>query len=79
MSSISSNFITSLQCHVLLCHRSNIPNRLVKLSAASRKGVVEMALSLEASTGTSLKDFLPSKKVPPGGYAAMLGYVSERL
>lgn len=48
-----------------------VPKRVVKLSAASRKAVVKMALSLLASTGTSLNLFLSvSKKVPPGGYAA---------
>jgi len=32
--------------------------------------VVEMALPLEASTGTSVNDFWSvSRKVPPGGYA----------
>jgi hypothetical protein len=49
------------------------PKRVDKLSAASRNSVVEMALSLEASTGTSTKLFLTvSKKVPPGGYAAAI-------
>ena len=43
---------------------SYIPNRVVRLSAASRNWVVSIALSLAASTGTSLKDFLTvSKKV----------------
>lgn len=41
---------------------------VVKDSAASRNSVVEMALSLLASMGTSTKDFLKvSSKVPPGG------------
>jgi hypothetical protein len=47
--------------------------RVVRLSAASRKSVVRMALSLESSTLTSTKLFLRvSKKVPPGGYAAAM-------
>jgi hypothetical protein len=51
----------------------NPPNNVDRLSAASRNSVVEMALSLEASTGTSTKLFLTvSKKVPPGGYAAAI-------
>jgi hypothetical protein len=51
----------------------NPPNSVDKLSAASRNSVVEMALSLEASTGTSTKLLLTvSKKVPPGGYAAAI-------
>lgn len=42
----------------------DIPNNVVRLSAASRNSVVEMALSFEASTGTSCQLFLtPSKKV----------------
>ena len=42
----------------------DIPNNVVRLSAASRISVVEMASSLEASTGTSCQLFLtPSKKV----------------
>jgi len=43
-------------------------NNVVRDSAASRKGVVEMALSFSASMGTSVKDFLSvSRKVPPVG------------
>ena len=46
-----------------------LPNSVVRLSAASRKAVVSMALSLLAFTGTSTKDFLRvSNQVPPGGY-----------
>lgn len=42
----------------------NAPNRVTKLSAASRNSVVLIALSLAASTGTSVKLFLSvSKKV----------------
>ena len=45
-----------------------IPKSVVKLSAASRNSLVDMALSLLLSTGTSTKDFLMvSKKVPPAG------------
>lgn len=48
-------------------------NRVVVLSAASRNSFVEIALSLDSSTGTSTKLFLTvSKKVPPGGYAAAI-------
>lgn len=42
----------------------DLPNNVVRLSAASRNSVVEIALSLEASTGTSSQLFLTvSKKV----------------
>jgi hypothetical protein len=51
----------------------DIPKSVVKLSAASKKSDVEIALSLDASTGTSTKLFLrESKKVWPGGYAAAI-------
>lgn len=51
----------------------DVPKSVTKLSAASRKSEVAIALSLEASTGTSTKLFLRvSKKVPPGGIAAMI-------
>jgi hypothetical protein len=51
----------------------NLPKSVDRLSAASRNSVVEMALSFEASTGTSTKLLLTvSKKVPPGGYAAAI-------
>jgi len=47
-----------------------VPKRVVNDSAASRNSDVDTALSFEASTGTSVKDFLSvSRKVPPGGYA----------
>ena len=49
------------------------PNSVVKLSAASRNSVVEIALSLEESRGTSTKLLLTvSKNVPPGGYAVAI-------
>ena len=45
-----------------------IPNRVVSDSDASRNSVVEMALSLSGSMGTSVKFRLSrSKYVPPGG------------
>lgn len=47
-----------------------IPKRVVKDSAASRNGVVSMALSFAGLTGTVTKDFLSvSNQVPPGGIA----------
>lgn len=50
---------------IILLH---VPNRVVKESAASRNSVVEIALSLAASTGTSENDFfMVSIQVPPGG------------
>lgn len=50
-----------------------VPNSVVKLSAASRKAVVSMALSWLAFTGTSTKDFLRvSNQVPPGGYVVFV-------
>ena len=46
-----------------------ILNKVVRESAASRNSFVPMALSLPASTGTSLKDLVKvSRKVPPVGY-----------
>jgi hypothetical protein len=46
----------------------NVPNKVVKLSAASRNS--EVATFCSASTGTSTNDlFRVSRKVPPGGYA----------
>jgi len=49
-----------------------ISKSLVSGSAALRNSVVEMAL-FALSTGTSTNDCLTlSKKVPPGGYAAMI-------
>jgi hypothetical protein len=54
----------------------HVPKSVLRLSAASRNSVVEIALSLDASTGTSTKLFLTvSKKVPPGGYAAAAAIV----
>ncbi len=51
-------------CCELEVRLENPPNKVVKLSAASRNSVVEMALSFEASTGTSSQLFLTvSKKV----------------
>lgn len=45
-----------------------VPKRVVSDSAASRKSDVGIALLLEASMGTSTKDFLcVSNQVPPGG------------
>ena len=47
---------------------NDIPNNVVKLSAASRNSVVDIALSLLLSMGTSTKDFLRvSNQVPPAG------------
>lgn len=44
------------------------PKRVVKDSAASRNSLVDMALSLAASTGTSTNDFFKvSSQVWPGG------------
>ena len=51
----------------------SMSKRRVRASEASRNSAVEMALSLLSSTGTSAKDFLPSKKVPPGGKAMVGG------
>lgn len=48
----------------------NIPNRVVRASAACKNSSVEIALSLSLSTGTSTKLFFRvSKNVPPGGIA----------
>lgn len=47
----------------------NLPNNVVKLSAASKNSLVPIALSPFLSTGTSTKlRFMVSKKVCPGGY-----------
>lgn len=47
-------------------------------SVASRKGCVATPLPLLCSIGTSTKDFLPSKNVPPGGNAAMMLNIQDR-
>ena len=53
-----------------------VPKRVVNDSAASRNSDVATALSFEASTGTSVKDFLSvSRKVPPGGYAFVVAMI----
>jgi len=43
-------------------HQVHIPNKVVRLSAASRNWLVSMALSFVASTETSLKDLLTVAK-----------------
>lgn len=54
-----------------------LPNSVVRLSAASRKAAVSMALSLLAFTGTSTKDFLSvSNQVPPKGYVAFAAIIA---
>lgn len=54
-----------------------LPNSVVRLSAASRKAVVSMALSLLAFTGTSTKDFLRvSNQVPPRGYVVFAAMIA---
>ena len=69
------------KCAVLWNLIAFLPNSVVRLSAASRKAVVSMALSLLAFTGTSTKDFLRvSNQVPPGGYvvfAAIIGFAAS--
>lgn len=63
-------------CPDLSTKQAYTPKMVIRDSAASRKSVVAMALSLSASMGTSAKDFLKvSTMVPPGGMtgADMLG------
>ena len=61
-----------------------LPKSVVSDSAASRKSLVGMALSLLASTGTSAKDLCKvSNQVPPDGKVlldgtAMIGVGSEQ-
>lgn len=58
----------------------NPPKRVVKDSAASRKSLVEMALSLAASIGTSTKDFCKvSSQVLPGGMTGADMIAKNRL
>lgn len=48
---------------------TDLPNKVVKDSAASRKADVSIALPLLGSGWTSTKDFLRvSNQVPPAGY-----------
>lgn len=65
------------KCAVLWNPIAYLPNSVVRLSAASRKAVVSMALSLLAFTGTSTKDFLRvSNQVPPTGYVVFAAIIA---
>lgn len=64
-------------CALLWNPIAYLPNSVVRLSAASRKAVVSMALSLLAFTGTSTKDFLiVSNQVPPSGYVVFAAIIA---
>ena len=59
----------SIDWHDASLHDYSIPNKVERDSDASKNSVVEMALSLLSSTGTSTKDlFSVSNQVPPAGY-----------
>lgn len=65
------------RCTLLWKPIAYLPNSVVRLSAASRKAVVSMALSLLAFTGTSTKDFLRvSNQVPPRGYVVFAAIIA---
>ena len=56
------------ESYMIGVNRDGIPNSVVSDSAASKKSVVEIALSLLESIGTSTKDlWRVSNHVPPAG------------
>ena len=68
---LAEHIDVSFNCPIGPMRQVNIPNRVVKASAASRNSVVAIALSLATSTGTSANDFfMESNQVPPGGTIA---------
>jgi hypothetical protein len=57
----------------------NVPNMVVRDSAASRNSVVETAFPLDSSMGTLVKVPLKvSRMVPPSGITAVVAMVSGR-
>lgn len=59
---------------------AELPNSLTRDSAASRNSVVEIALSLDSSMGTSLKDlFMVSSHVPPSGATEVEAMAAEGI